>query len=62
LRGQDTSASKAKQAISDYKKALGDPGGVAELMVFYCQRTAGFSRAVNPHDTAYFYALVRMFE
>ncbi len=38
FREQDTSASKAKQAISDYKKALGDPGGVAELMVFYCER------------------------
>jgi len=27
FRGQDTSVSKAKQAISDYKKALGDPEG-----------------------------------
>jgi hypothetical protein len=27
FRGQDTSVSKAKQAISDYKKALGDPDG-----------------------------------
>ena len=62
FREQDTSASKAKQAISDYKKALGDPGGVAELMVFYCERAAGFSRAVSHDDTAYFHALVRMFE
>src|SRR6202158_4434147 len=50
------------QAISDYKKALGDPEGVAELMVFYCERAAGFSRAVSHDDTAYFNALVRMFE
>ena len=62
MRGQDPSASKAKQGISDYKKAIGDPGGVAELMLFYCQRAAGFSRAVNPGDTAYLNALVRMFE
>jgi hypothetical protein len=38
----DISVSKAKQAISDYKKALGDPEGVAELMVFYCESAAGF--------------------
>jgi len=63
FRGQDTSVSKAKQAISDYKKALGDPEGVAELKVFYCERAAaGFSRAVSHDDTAYFDSLVRMFE
>ena len=62
FRGQDTSVSKAKQAISDYKKALGDPEGVGELMVFYCERAAGFSRAVSHADTAYFDALVRMFQ
>jgi hypothetical protein len=62
FRGQDTSVSKAKQAISDYKKALVDPEGVAELMVFYCERAAGFSRAVSHDDTAYFDALVRMFQ
>jgi hypothetical protein len=42
LRNQDTSVSQAKQAISDYKKAVGDPEGVAELMVFYCEQAAGF--------------------
>jgi hypothetical protein len=26
---------KAKQAIADYKKAVGDPAGVAELMVYF---------------------------
>ena len=34
LRNQDTSVSQAKRAISDYKKAVGDPEGLAELMVF----------------------------
>jgi hypothetical protein len=36
LRNQDTSVVKAKQAISSYKKAVGDSMGLAELMVFYC--------------------------
>ena len=62
FRRQDTSVSKAKQAISKYKKALGDPEGVAELMVFYCERAAGFCTDVGHEDAGYFDALVRMFE
>ena len=57
LRG-DISVSKAKQ---DYKKALGDPEGVAELMVFYCESAAGFCTDITYDDAAYFNALVRMF-
>ena len=62
FRRQETSVSKAKQAISDYKKALGDPEGLAELMVFYCERAAGFSKGMSHDDAGYFDALVRMFE
>jgi len=59
---QDTSVSKGKQAISDYKKAVGDPEGLAELMVFYCERAAGFCSDVGNEDEGYFDALVHMFE
>ena len=62
FRKQDTSVSQAKRAISDYKKAVGDPEGLAELMVFYCERAAGFSNDVGNDDEGYFDALVRMFE
>jgi hypothetical protein len=61
LRRQDT-VSQAKRAISDYKKAVGDPEGLAELMVFYCERAAGFCSDVANDDEGYFDALVRMFE
>jgi hypothetical protein len=61
-RNQDTSVSKAKRAISDYKKAVGDPDGLAELMVFYCERASGFCNDVSSDDEGYFNALVRMFE
>jgi len=44
------------------KKAVGDPEGLAELMVFYCERSAGFSSDIASDDEAYFNALVRMFE
>jgi hypothetical protein len=62
LRNQDTSVIKAKQTISSFKKAVGDPAGLAELMVFYCERAAGFCNDVGYQDEAYFNALVRMFE
>jgi hypothetical protein len=62
LRNQDTSVSQAKRAISDYKKAVGNPDGLAELMVFYCERSAGFSSDIASDDEGYFNALVRMFE
>ncbi|MGC9237606.1 MAG: hypothetical protein ACP5GF_12020 [Thiomonas sp.] len=62
FKNQDTSVSKAKKAISDYKKAIGQPEGLAELMVFYCERAAGFSDDVGLQDEGYFDSLVRMFE
>jgi hypothetical protein len=62
FRRQDTSVSQAKRAISDYKKAVGDPEGLAELKGFYCERSAGFSSDIASDDEGYFNAMVRMFE
>lgn len=62
FKNQDTSVAKAKNAISDYKKAIGQSEGLAELMVFYCERAAGFSDDIGLQDEGYFDALVRMFE
>jgi hypothetical protein len=62
LRNQDTSVSAAKQAISAYRKAVGDTAGLAELMVFYCERAAGFCNDLGNRDEVFFDALVRMFE
>lgn len=61
-RNEDTSVAKAKKSIADYKKAIGQAEGLAELMVFYCERAAGFSNDVGMQDEGYFDALVRMFE
>src|ERR1700733_6284709 len=36
--------------------------GLAELMVFYCERAAGFCNDLGNQDEAFFDALVRMFE
>jgi hypothetical protein len=62
FKNQDTSVAKAKKPIADYKKAIGQAEGLAELMVFYCERAAGFSHEVGLQDEGYFDALVRMFE
>ena len=43
FKNQDASVAKAKKAITDYKKASGTVDGLAELMVFYCERASGFS-------------------
>lgn len=61
FKNQDTSVAKAKKAIADYRKAIGDPQGLAELMVYYCERAAGFSHDVGLQDEGYFDALIRMF-
>ncbi|MDO8369799.1 MAG: hypothetical protein Q7S71_03675, partial [Candidatus Nitrotoga sp.] len=62
FKNQDTSVAKAKKPIAEYKKAIGQTEGLAELMVFYCERAAGFSNDVGLQDEGYFDALVRMFE
>ncbi|GAB3762232.1 hypothetical protein GCM10028796_13610 [Ramlibacter monticola] len=61
FKNQDVSVAKAKQAISAYKKAIGASHGLAELMVFFCERAAVFSDEVGLQDEAYFDALLRMF-
>lgn len=62
FKNQDTSVVKAKKAISDYRKASGTADGLAELMVFYCERASGFSCDFGLDDEAYLSAMVRMFE
>jgi hypothetical protein len=62
FRKEGTSVAQAKQAISNYKKAVGDPAGLAELMVFYCEQASGFASDLGYQDESYFHALVRMFE
>ena len=62
FKNQNTSVAEAKKAIADYKKASGKADGLAELMVFYCERASGFGCDVGLDDEAYLSALVRMFE
>ena len=56
------SVAKAKKTISDYKKALGQPEGLAELTVFYCEEVFDFLAGCGIDDEGFYDALVRMFE
>jgi hypothetical protein len=60
-KGQDYSISKAKKAISDYKKAIGGPDGMAELTVHFCEEAIAFANAYGLDDESFYDALVRMF-
>lgn len=60
-RGQNISVSKAKKAIADYKKAVGRPEELAELMTFYCEEASGFCRDVGFSDERFFVSLMDVF-
>ena len=53
MKGQNVSVAKAKKAISDYKKAIGLPQGVAELSIFYCEAALSLSsgRSIDDEGT-----------
>lgn len=61
MLNQHISVAKAKKAISDYKKAIGRPEGMAELTVFYCESCTNLLGYCGMDDEGYFNALVRMF-
>jgi hypothetical protein len=61
-RGQDTSVSKAKKAIADYKKAVGRPEDLAELMTYYCEQDTGFGSDVGFDDEGFFVSVLGMLE
>jgi hypothetical protein len=60
MRGQALSVSKAKKAIADYKKAIGEPAGLTELSIFYCEEAFSFLESCAFEDERYFVALIRM--
>jgi hypothetical protein len=53
--------SKAKKAIADYKKAIGQPEGLIELSIFYCEEAFSFLESCGMDDESYVLALIRMY-
>jgi hypothetical protein len=62
MKGQNVSIARAKKAISDYKRAIGLPEGVAELSVFYCEEALNLLSSYGMEDQGYYASLERMFE
>lgn len=62
FKNQEFSVAKAKKAISDYRKAVGDKTGLLELMTLYCEEAAAFATDIALDDEGFYDALVRMFE
>jgi hypothetical protein len=52
----------AVKAIADYKKAIGEPGGLAELSIFYCEEAVSLLDSCAFEDERYFVALIRIVE
>jgi hypothetical protein len=62
VRNQSVSIPKAKKAIADYQKAIGQPAGLAELSIFYCEEALSFLESCAFEDERYFVALIRMYD
>jgi hypothetical protein len=61
MRNQRVSVSNAKKTIADYKRAIGQPSGLAELTIFYCEEAFSFAESCSWNEERYFVALVRMY-
>ena len=62
VSSQSVSISKAKKAIANYKKAMGEPTGLAELSIYYCEEAFSFLESCAFEDERYFVALIRMYD
>lgn len=61
LKDQRLSVTAARRAIADYRKAAGEPEGLAELTAFFCESAVAFCAEYGLDDESYASALVRMF-
>ena len=50
------------KAIADYQKAIGEPAGLAELSIFYCEEAFSLLESCVFEDGRYFVALIRMYD
>jgi hypothetical protein len=53
--------SLARRAIRDYKKAIGDPKGLAELMLFYAECGFNYTIELGDIDEAFYNSIVSVY-
>ena len=62
IANDDVEIAVAKKAIANYGKAVGDPKGMLELMVYFVECGAAFSLDVGYGDDDFFASMERMYE
>lgn len=53
------SVATAKKSVSEYTKAIGEPFGIRELRVFWCETAIQFSIDYGYDDVSYYEAMIR---
>lgn len=53
--------STGRKAIRDYKKAVGDPAGLLELMVYYCECGVNFTLEFEDIDERFYMSIESMY-
>ena len=59
---RDVSLSTGRKAIRDYKKALGDPEGLIDLMIYYCECGVNFTNQFGDIDERFYASIESMYE
>ncbi len=59
---RDVSLSTGRKAIRDYKKALGDPEGLIDLMVYYCECGVIFTNQFGDIDERFYASIESMYK
>jgi len=60
-RNANPSVATARKALSEYTKAIGDPLGILELRIFWCETAVDFSMSFGFADAGYLDALIRQY-
>lgn len=59
---RDVSFSTGRKAIRDYKKALGDPEGLIDLMIYYCECGVSFTIQFGDIDEHFYESIESMYQ
>lgn len=62
MKNEPIRIAKGKQAIADYAKAVGDPKGTLELMLFFVESGTSFTLDLGDIDENFYLALERMYK
>ncbi len=62
MKNKPIRIAKGKQAIADYTKAVGDPKGTLELMLFFVESGTSFTLDLGDIDENFYLALERMYK